>query len=261
MTRSLADVTTVLELARSGLSKRAISVRTGVARATIRDWLSDPAHALERGRRGSGPNGQLKSCESACKPWAGIREASYAYLLGMYLGDGCISKHSRAYRLRIACCDTYPGIMRDVETAISRLLPVKVGRVHQIGCTEVSAYSQHWPCFFPQHGSGPKHERDIRLATWQQEIVARLPRPFLRGLIHSDGWRGDNVAIRTTDLAIEYRTYTRYQFSNRSDDIRRLFCDACDLLGVHWTQSNQWTISIARRKDVHYLDSFIGPKR
>jgi len=191
----------------------------------------------------------------------GLDEPAYSYLLGIYLGDGCISRHPRAYRLRIACADAYPEIMNEVQRAIERTLSVKVGRVQNVGCTEVGAYSTHWPCYFPQHGAGMKHERPIVLEPWQHEIVGRLPRPFLRGLIQSDGWRGDNVAIRTTDLAIEYRTYTRYQFSNRSGDIRGLFCWACDLLGIHWTQSNQWTISVARRKDVHYLDSFIGPKR
>lgn len=149
--------------------------------------------------------------------------------------------------------------MDEVKSAIEDLLPVKVGHVRKIGCTDVGAYSQHWPCYFP-HGKGLKHERPIKLVDWQREVVARLPRRFLRGLIHSDGWRGDNVAIRTTDLAVEYRTYTRYQFSNRSEDIRNLFCYACDLLGIHWTQSNEWTISVAKRKDVHALDSFVGPK-
>ena len=106
-----------------------------------------------------------------------------------------------------------------------------------------------------------KHQRPIVLEPWQREIVEQYPRAFIRGLIHSDGWRGNNVAIRHTELAIEYRTYTRYQFTNRSDDIRGLFCWALDLIGVHWTQSNRWVISVARRKDVHYLDSFVGPKR
>lgn len=179
----------------------------------------------------------------------------------MYLGDGCISRHARAYRLRISCADAYPQIKDEVERAIRRVLPAKVGRVQSVGCTEVGAYSVHWPCFFPQHGAGVKHKRPIVLEPWQKLVVDRSPRPFLRGLLHSDGWRGENVAIRKTELAIEYRTYTRYLFSNRSEDIRNLFCYACDLIGVHWTQSNEWTISVARRKDVHYLDSFIGPKR
>jgi hypothetical protein len=161
----------------------------------------------------------------------------------------------------LACADAYPGIMDEVQRAIEAILPSKVGRTRCVGCAEVGAYSKHWPCFFPQHGPGLKHERPIVLVDWQRQIVRRRPRPFIRGLIHSDGWRGDNIAIRHTELAIEYRTYSRYQFSNRSEDIRNLFCWALDLIGVHWTQSNQWTISVARRRDVHYLDSFVGPKR
>jgi hypothetical protein len=261
MTRPLADVQQVLALAGAGLSKRAIATRTGVARATVREWLADPARALERARRGSGPNRESVDCYARCEPWNQLNGAAYAYLFGAYLGDGCISRHPRAYRLRISCCDAYPLIMDEVEGAINQLMDVRVGRVKCVGCTEVGAYSRHWPCLFPQHGLGLKHERPIVLEPWQQPIIHGFPRCFLRALIHSDGWRGHNVAIRTTELAIEYRTYTRYQFSNRSDDIRRLFCDACDLLGIHWTQSNRWTISVARRKDVHCMDSFIGPKR
>jgi hypothetical protein len=106
-----------------------------------------------------------------------------------------------------------------------------------------------------------KHERRIVLEPWQKDVVEAKPRPFVRGLIQSDGWRGRNVAIRETELVIQRRYYTRYQFTNRSNDIRNLFCWALDMLDVHWTQSNQWTISVSRRKDVHYLDSFVGPKR
>jgi len=54
--------------------------------------------------------------------------------------------------------------------------------------------------------------------------------------------------------------YPRYNFTNRSDDIRRIFCDACDLLGVEWRVMNRWDISVARRDSVARLDEFIGPK-
>ncbi len=54
--------------------------------------------------------------------------------------------------------------------------------------------------------------------------------------------------------------YPRYQFSNVSADIRDIFCWACDLLGVEWKQSRWNTISVSKRRYVHYLDTFIGPK-
>jgi hypothetical protein len=50
------------------------------------------------------------------------------------------------------------------------------------------------------------------------------------------------------------------QLSNRSDDIKRIFCDACDLLGIEWRVMNRWDISVARRVSVARLDEFIGPK-
>ena len=95
------------------------------------------------------------------------------------------------------------------------------------------------------------------LAGWQQAIVDEQPRPFLRGLIQSDGCR---VINRVTVRGKRY-AYPRYQFSNRSDDIRRIFCDTCNALGVEWRVMNAWNISVARRASVARLDEFIGPKR
>jgi hypothetical protein len=50
-------------------------------------------------------------------------------------------------------------------------------------------------------------------------------------------------------------------FTNASTEILEIFTDALDLMGVHWTQTNPRIISVARRGDVEYLDTFIGPKR
>jgi hypothetical protein len=54
--------------------------------------------------------------------------------------------------------------------------------------------------------------------------------------------------------------YPRYQFSNRSEDIKQLFCEACDRLGVEWRRMNAYTISVARHRGVALLDEFVGPK-
>ncbi len=122
---------------------------------------------------------------------------------------------------------------------------------------EVSAYSTHWHCLFPQHGTGMKHQRRIVLDPWQRRICDRYPHRILRGLIHSDGCRALN---RIRGPGKTY-VYPRYQFSNRSDDIRAIFCDYCDRVGVEWRRMNRWTISVARRDSVARMDRFIGPKR
>lgn len=172
---------------------------TRIPKSTIHNWLRDPTVALDR-LSGSGLD-----CYGKCEPWRRVREQVYAYLLGVYLGDGHMVRGPRAYRLAITCDEKYPRIISEVSQAIAKTLPNKVCHVQQAGCVDVVSYSQHWPCFFPQHGPGRKHERAIVLEPWQQDVVDRYPRPLLRGLIHSDGWRGDNVAIRTTELATEYR--------------------------------------------------------
>ena len=54
--------------------------------------------------------------------------------------------------------------------------------------------------------------------------------------------------------------YLRYFFSIRSADIRALFCEYCERLGIRWTQSNHRN-SVSHRRNVAALDEFIGPKR
>jgi hypothetical protein len=55
--------------------------------------------------------------------------------------------------------------------------------------------------------------------------------------------------------------YPRYTFSNVSDDIRGIFCDTCDALGIEWRRMNAKNISVAKRASVARLDEFVGPKR
>jgi len=114
-------------------------------------------------------------------------------------------------------------------------------------------YWNHWPCLFPQHGPGRKHERRIALASWQQAIVTREPQAFIRGLIHSDGCR-----IVANDRG---RASPRYHFSNLSEDIKRLYCDSLDALGIPWTRPCAKQIAVYRLSAVEILDTFVGPKR
>lgn len=153
----------------------------------------------------------------------------------------------------------YPGIIGECVSAMAEVLPNNRQLVQQIrgsGAVEVNTHSKQLRCLFPQHAPGRKHERRIVLTDWQQDIVARHPGLLLRGLIHSDGCRFTNM-IRHPKKTY---TYPRYNFTNRSDDIRRIFCDACDRLGIEWRVMNSWNISVARREAVAKLDEFVGPK-
>lgn len=135
-----------------------------------------------------------------------------------------------------------------------------VFRVARIGCHEIKSTSKHWPCLFPQHGPGRKHERKIELESWQQVIVAEHAGDFARGLFHSDGYRGINRVRRALADGDRWYEYPRYLFVNHSADILRLCGEALDGLGVDWRFSKPTTISVARRDAVARLDEFVGPK-
>jgi hypothetical protein len=128
----------------------------------------------------------------------------------------------------------------------------RIGRVGYGTWEEMYVYSKSWPCLFPQHGQGPKHTRKIALTEWQERVVARYPMLLLRGLIHSDGCRFMNTGRAWA--------HPRYSFANKSDDIKRIFCDACSLMGLHFTTAGEKTIYVSRKTDVAVLDRFVGPK-
>ncbi len=94
------------------------------------------------------------------------------------------------------------------------------------------APQKHWPCLFPQHGPGRKHQRKIELEPWQEEIVSKHPGDFARGLFHSDGCRLINRVRRPVKGGDRFYEYPRYLFVNMSADIHRLCGEALDRLGV-----------------------------
>jgi hypothetical protein len=250
--RSRAEVTSVLELIRAGWEDVEIARVTGIPRRTIRDWRNGRTPDFDRLRTRPGP--RANPCVVCGGDPLRLPQTDYTYLLGLYLGDGCIATHHRGvFRLRIVCADAYPELIQRCQSAMTQVLPNKVCRVKKVGCTEVTAYSKHWPCLFPQHGPGRKHERRIELTVWQQELVDQDPRPLIRGLLHSDGCRVLNWVNGTA--------YPRYHFCNLSADIRGIFGRACDQLGVAWRPNNRFTLSVARRGSVALLDEFVGPKR
>lgn len=118
---------------------------------------------------------------------------------------------------------------------------------------QVSQYSKHWPCLFPQHGPGRKHERTIALEPWQQDLVDQATEAFVRGLIHSDGCR-----VVANDRGV---ASIRYHFTNGSEDILGLFTAALDKLDIPWTRSTRYVVSVYRKAATARLDEFIGPKR
>jgi hypothetical protein len=187
---------------------------------------------------------------------------SYAYLLGIYLGDGHLTlARRRVWRLRVSLDSEYPEIIDRCAAAMTDLSGRVTGRILRPGCFEIYNNWKHWLCLLPQHGPGPKHRRLIALEPWQQSIVAVYPGELLRGLIHSDGCRTINRIAHFRNDEIRRYEYVRYFFSNRSPEIRQIFVDACRAIGVEARPNNWFSISVAQRKSVAILEELVGPKR
>lgn len=177
----------------------------------------------------------------------------YPYLLGIYLGDGMLTRARRdVWRLRISLDSKYPGIIDRVKASILDVGTRQAGAIKRQGCVELYSNWKHWICLFPQHAAGAKHERQIALERWQRGLVSSHPEEFLAGLIHSDGCRCIN--------RVKGFEYPRYFFTNLSADIRDLFVQACAMVAVDCRPAGSRNVSVARKDSVALLDRLVGPK-
>ncbi len=242
--RTSDEVAEVLDLARRGHNRSHIARRTGIPRSTVRDWLE-----------GRTPRASSLALTRPPSPPA----APYGLLLGLYLGDGHVVRLGRTYMLRIFFDARYPGLIGEAFKTVRAVVPdrrVSVFRRKPTNCVVVRCYWGGWPTLLPQHGPGVKHDRRIVLSGWQRRITHRHPREFIRGLLVSDGTRVTNHVRHGN----RWYSYPRYQFSNRSENIKGLLCEHLDLLGIAWRRAGALNISIARRDAVAALDKFVGPK-
>lgn len=160
----------VLTLLRDGAQNADLARQFNIPIGTIGYWKH-----RDRAERGECPGRR----PSPCPRCDGVLNSpAYAYLLGLYLGDGHIiqNRAMRSPSLSITCDESHPGLMDACEDAMRSVLPGNsVCRVRRKGCRELKVYSMHLWCLFPQHGPGKKHERTIALEAWQQAIVDAHP--------------------------------------------------------------------------------------
>jgi hypothetical protein len=253
MGRTEDQFRSVKRLAGLGLSDYKIAQRTGIPRSTVLRWR----HRHERPYAGRGRDEMAK--------WTIADPLAYCYLLGAYLGDGHLSHGSpNSWTLRIACDQRYPAIIDEVRTAMIATFP---GRSATRFASSTGASDVVGICHpavgraFPQHGPGRKHLRPIVLDDWQLELTRANPASLIRGLIHSDGCRVVNrFRTKLPSGRIASYSYIRYFFSNLSVDIRRIFTEHCELLGIRVTQSNHRNLTVSHRDSVAILEDLVGPK-
>jgi hypothetical protein len=239
------EVAAVHALRAMGLSYSAIARETGVARRTAVSWVRSERWLDEQ--------------PSTFRPHD-LPPREYAYLLGIYLGDGTVLRYPKGvWALHVFQDDRYPGVVDEIVAAVQAVMPDNRVKVYEkyrgANMALITCYSKRWPLVFPQTGPGMKHTRAIELTDWQWAHVRKEPGMFLRGLIHSDGCRVSNKVWHGKYV------YPRYFFNNESLDIQQLFRDACDLIGVEYRNNRRNSISVAKRASVARLDEFVGPKR
>jgi hypothetical protein len=254
--RSDDVVASALRDSAAGMPDAENAAKHGVAVKTIRRWRRlYVRRELPRGQ-GHTQAGCPRCDEAALDP------AAYAELFGWYLGDGWVEHHRRGVQvLHIVNDARYPVLNERLLQLMRTVKPASrpYQRLHP-GCVITSVGWKHWTCLLPQDGPGRKHERQLVLAPWQDEILRGHPGPFVRGLFHSDGCRVNNWATRTARGERRVYHYGRWQFVNHSADIRRWCTEALDRLEIPWRQSSWKTVSVSTRAGVARLDELVGEK-
>jgi hypothetical protein len=191
-----------------------------------------------------------------------VNESLYSFLFGYYLGDGWIidAKLKNSHQLRLSCDNKYPNIIKECVTAIEACIG-KCWIQQRNGCINVCVTCTNEMHLFPQHGSGPKHLREINLEPWQVEFIENEPRQFLRGLFLSDG----SICMTYTNPKYKDKTYKTYTFTNKSTDIFKIFIWALSLIGIikpmpAMYANKIYKITIRDKASVEILDDFINFK-
>jgi hypothetical protein len=265
--RTKQDVDLIQSLYHDGKSCTDISKITGISRSTIR-YIVGETFKIVKGKKyyykgGSSTKYDLDSTKQILEYLSDKKEA-YVELLGLYLGDGHIieNPNKRSFLLRIFNNTLDTNVISKCEEVMQTVYPDNsvTTKPHNMydTCTIVQCSSMKHPKLFPQHGKGKKHERDIILKEWQQDLINEYPKLFIRGLMWSDGCRYKNG------------NRLHYNFTNCSKDIINYVSHYLTILGVDHSvgkkktygdnTADAWIIQ-SRVRGTQILEEFVGSKR
>lgn len=197
-----------------------------------------------------------------------LRNSTYSFILGMYLGDGCIARNTRTKQLTIALDKKYNILNEYVIESFNILFgrqalvidrSVDRGQKTRSNSIDVRYSSINIGLIFPHEGVGAKHLRHIELAEWQKEIID--PVSIVKGLIYSDG---------SYFYSRSNKTYN-YTFVNTSIDIINILEYYLKKLGIVYNKHTKHSLgakgtaykihlNVNRKLDVIKLHGMIGDK-
>jgi hypothetical protein len=141
--RSHAEYKQAVQLIGRGFNDCEVAAALGIPRTTVRDWR----YRCTAERRLMIREG-CATCGQAAHDFASLPGPSHAYVLGMYLGDGDISRLPRTWRLRISLDMMWPGIMVSCANAMQAVFPdnrVSLSRADPVRDSQRLLQASHLP--------------------------------------------------------------------------------------------------------------------
>ncbi len=253
----------VMKLRSSGMKISEIVKVTGLTRSCINNWIN----------RGSPRNEQILSIldntkmnpiEVLVEMNSTINEiqlySAYSFVLGMYLGDGCIHEVNHSTQLTFSLDKKYEALNEYVMKVSNQVFgknpsiydrSVNRGQKIISNCINVKYSYKHLKLIFPQHGRGKKHLRTIELTEWQKSIIN--PVALCQGLFFSDG-------CYYLDSA---NNKWMYSFTNKSTGIIEILRDSLERLNIRCNirdRGNSIVLTVKHKDDVRKLHDMIGDK-
>jgi intein/homing endonuclease len=113
---------------------------------------------------------------------------SLAYIVGVALGDGNLSRNSRTTKLRVSCDNKYPRIIEEITKHLKIILPENsVSYYNRRNCTDVTINSNKLENLLGWTKSGgSKEKQKVTVPDWivDNKIYTM---ECLRGLFQTDG--------------------------------------------------------------------------
>lgn len=244
----------VMKLLETGMKISDIAKLTGINRSSISNWKC---------RKGRGtyltPTEGLTPVEYLHllrDGWSDVDAEDYSYILGLYLGDGCIYSMPRTKIITFTLDKKYPKLNEYTVEVLGRFFNKKPlicdrSKQNRGNAIDIKICSSKLDLIFPQHGRGVKHRRSITLSDWQINLINHGS--LVKGLIMSDGcYYFDS-----------HNKKHMYSFSNKSEDIVRILSRSLTELNIAFDISkskNSYTLRVCRTSDVSKLFDLIGNK-
>jgi DNA-binding transcriptional regulator WhiA len=233
----------VLEDYNSGKNKSQLEKEYNISRSTIRYWIDNKDSIFI-------PKTTDKTLDVIIQEIKNNKE-TYNYILGLYLGDGCISPHKMSYKLRITQDNKYPKSIIDIKNILNSFFPNNTFTCNPKGCTVIGIYDKNLPLYFPQHAPGKKHDRKIKLADYQRDNLDY--ENLMKGLWVSDG-----------SYYLAQKKYECYNFTNKSTDIISLFEECLNSFNIAYRKrmkkNGVWILEITKKSEVSKMKDLIGVK-